>query len=137
MRPLTQAFTTTLTLIFSAAAALAAELVMVEQEGCYWCKKWNAEIGDIYPKTEEARRAPLRRVNLRALPDDITFTSRPIYTPTFVLVEDGQELGRLEGYPGADFFWPMLDALLDQHLPPEPLPSAAIEPAADATTPQL
>ncbi len=104
---------------------------MVEQDGCHWCEKWNAEIGGIYPKTEEGKRAALRRVNLRALPDDIIFTSRPIYTPTFVLVENGQELGRLEGYPGADFFWPMLDALLDQHLDSAPLPSTAIKWPAD------
>ncbi|WP_371224724.1 hypothetical protein [Roseovarius sp. 2305UL8-3] len=137
MRFLTQAFSTALALIVSATAALAAELVMVEQDGCHWCDKWNAEIGEIYPKTEESERAPLRRVNLRALPDDITFISRPIYTPTFVLVEEGRELGRLEGYPGADFFWPMLDALLDQHLITKPLPSAAVEPAPDTTTPKL
>src|SRR6056297_1001007 len=29
--------------------------------------------------------------------------------------EEGQELGRIEGYPGAHFFWPMLNQLLDAH----------------------
>lgn len=96
--------------------ALSADLVMVEQDGCQWCAKWNADLGHIYPKTDEGQRAPLRRVNLRALPDDITFASRPVFTPTFVLVEDGQELGRIEGYAGDEFFWFLLGRLLNEHV---------------------
>ena len=96
-------------------AALAAELVMVEQHGCHWCEKWNAEIGHMYANTEESRRAPLRRIDLHDLPDDIAFASRPVFTPTFVLVQDGQELGRMEGYAGDEFFWFLLDQLLDSH----------------------
>jgi len=56
--------------------ALAADLIMVEQAGCHWCARWNADIAHIYPKTEEGQRAPLRRVDLRDLPPDITFKAR-------------------------------------------------------------
>ena len=46
-------------------------------------------------------------------------TRSPIlYTPTFVLVANGEEVGRIEGYPGDAFFWGLLDRLLDK-LPPE------------------
>lgn len=93
----------------------AAELVMVERHGCHWCEQWNAEIAPAYPKTDEGARAPLRREQINALPSDIAFTSRPIFTPTFVLVEDGQELGRIEGYGGDEFFWFLLSQLLDAH----------------------
>jgi thioredoxin-related protein len=93
----------------------AAELVMVEQHGCHWCAQWNAEIAPIYPKTDQGARAPLRRVQIRDLPDDIDFTSRPVFTPTFVLVHEGRELGRLEGYAGDEFFWFTLEKLLDAH----------------------
>jgi hypothetical protein len=42
--------------------------------------------------------------------------ARPIsFTPTFVLVEDGRELARIEGYPGEDFFWGLLGMLLEEH----------------------
>ncbi|MEB8388576.1 hypothetical protein OO012_15220 [Rhodobacteraceae bacterium KMM 6894] len=95
--------------------ALAADLVMVEQAGCHWCEQWNAEISHIYPNTDEGKRAPLRRVDLRDLPDDINFVSRPVFTPTFVLVEDGQELARMEGYAGDEFFWFLLDRMLDEN----------------------
>jgi hypothetical protein len=39
------------------------------------------------------------------------------YSPTFVLAQDGQEIGRIEGYPGEAFFWGLLERLLEQ-LPP-------------------
>lgn len=93
----------------------AAELVMVERAGCHWCQRWNAEIGPIYPKTDEAVRAPLRRADINDLPRDVSFASRPVFTPTFVLVEDGRELGRIEGYAGDEFFWFVLSRLLDAH----------------------
>lgn len=94
---------------------IAADLVMVEQEGCHWCAQWNAEIAHIYPKTDEGMRAPLRRVDLRDLPDDIEFTSPPVFTPTFVLVEGDRELARIEGYAGDEFFWFVLRKLLDEN----------------------
>ncbi|UWQ93403.1 hypothetical protein K3727_15155 [Rhodobacteraceae bacterium M382] len=92
--------------------AQATELVMVEQTGCEWCERWNQEIAPIYPKTSEGRFAPLRRVDLRNMPDDLKITRRVNFTPTFLIVENGHEIGRLEGYPGEDFFWPVLNGLL-------------------------
>lgn len=44
--------------------AAHGELVMFERDGCAWCAQWDREIGPIYPKTQEAQRFPLRRVNL-------------------------------------------------------------------------
>lgn len=98
-----------------ALPALAAELVMVEQHGCEWCARWNEEIAPIYPKTAEGAFAPLRRVDLRAIPADLETARRVVFTPTFLIVEDGRELARLEGYPGEDFFWPLLEKLLVDH----------------------
>lgn len=96
-------------------AAIAAELVMVEEKGCIWCARWNAEIAPAYPKTAEGRFAPLRRVDIHDMPEDLETDRRVAFTPTFLLVEDGKELARIEGYPGADFFWPMLTKILTQN----------------------
>ncbi|MEP4038357.1 hypothetical protein [Pseudophaeobacter sp.] len=99
-----------------AAAPAGPELIMVEQAGCEWCKRWNDEIGPIYPKTREGEFAPLRRVDLRAIPDDVTVQRRVSFTPTFLIVQDGHEMARLEGYPGEDFFWPLIAKLMSKHL---------------------
>ncbi|PSK80985.1 hypothetical protein CLV79_11816 [Limimaricola soesokkakensis] len=95
-------------------AAAALELVMVEQAGCPWCARWNGEIGPIYPKTEEGEAAPLRRIDIGELPDGMELAGKVVFTPTFLLVEDGRELGRIEGYPGEDFFWGLLSRLLGE-----------------------
>ena len=90
-------------------------LVMAEEDGCHWCAKWDQEIGGEYPVTAEGRAAPLVRVGIHDnLPDAMTFADRLVYTPTFVLIQDGREIGRIEGYPGEDFFWPLLQRMLDE-----------------------
>ena len=103
-------------LVGPAAAAPAAdlELVMIEQPGCVYCARWDAEVAPEYPRTAEGKAAPLRRLQLRdALPADITLDSPPVFTPTFILLSDGIEQDRIEGYPGEDFFWPLLAAMID------------------------
>ena len=91
---------------------------MLERPGCVWCERWNAEIAPAYPNTPEGRLAPLRRVDItKSWPSDLAGISSDRYTPTFVLVENGEEIARLRGYPGDNFFWPLLDEMLAK-LPP-------------------
>jgi hypothetical protein len=106
--------------LFSLLAALCispatsgAELLMLEQPGCPWCARFDAEIAPAWPKTPEGRHAPLRRVDItKPWPDDLAGVGRERFTPTFVLMENGHEVGRLRGYPGDEFFWFRIDELL-------------------------
>lgn len=100
----------------SSAVAEGARLVMVEQRGCYYCALWNDQIAPIYPKTAEGRAAALKRMDIRDQNSGAISFSRPVvFTPTFVLVLDGKESGRIEGYPGEDFFWGLLSAMLTEN----------------------
>ena len=93
----------------------ATELVMFESEGCEWCETWNEEIGVLYAKTDEAKIAPLRRVDIDDdRPADLQNVHGLVYTPTFVVMKDGQEAGRIIGYPGEDFFWQLLNEILQK-----------------------
>jgi len=83
------------------------KLVMVEEEGCGYCLRWHAEVGPGYPKSEEGQRAPLLRRDRNSA--DVARYGRIVFTPTFILLRDGREVGRILGYPGADFFWSLLD----------------------------
>ncbi|WP_254436345.1 hypothetical protein [Ruegeria arenilitoris] len=101
--------------LFTWPAASHAEmtLLMAEEDGCMWCARWDSEISEIYPKTPEGKVAPLRRLEIQdSTPADVTLKRPLYYTPTFVLLDDGQEVGRIEGYPGEDFFWGLLSVLL-------------------------
>ncbi|MEX3008121.1 transcriptional regulator [Hoeflea sp. TYP-13] len=96
-------------------SAWSAELLMLEQDGCVWCERWDEEIGDIYPKTDESKLAPLRRVDIdEKWPDDLQFVAREAFTPTFVLINDGEEIGRMRGYAGDEFFWVLLAEMLEK-----------------------
>jgi thioredoxin-related protein len=107
-----------LLLIFGAAGAAAqaraAQLVMFESEYCPYCIRWKQDIGVVYDKTEEGRRAPLRIVDIHEpRPEDLKHIRGIYWTPTFVLLDDeGREVGRIEGYQYEDAFWFQLGELL-------------------------
>ncbi len=102
--------------IFSAQFALAqTQLLMFETKGCYWCEKWREEVGVIYDKTPEGRIAKLQVEPLtKAAQKQFELKSGVFYSPTFILVENKKEIGRIEGYPGADFFWGMLEKMIEK-----------------------
>jgi hypothetical protein len=94
-------------------AAGAAELVMFERAGCPYCEQFDREIGPIYPKTDEGKAAPLRRVDIHApIPPDLGSVTVERITPVFVLVDHGREVGRIRGYPGEDNFWGLLAGMI-------------------------
>lgn len=101
-------------------SASAAELLMFERAGCVWCLRWTQEIGPIYPRSDEGKRAPLRRISLDAGPPAIDGLKETVfYTPTFVLMEGDREIGRITGYIGEDAFWGLLTMMIGK-LPPAP-----------------
>jgi hypothetical protein len=104
-----------LIMISTVTGTFAAELVMLEEDGCSWCELWHEEIGVVYSKTEEGKIAPLRIVNIHdPLPNDLRFLTKGGYTPTFVLVDNGEEVGRIRGYPGESFFWGLLSMMIEK-----------------------
>jgi len=92
-----------------------AELVMFESSACVWCEAWDEEVGQIYPKTDEAKILPLRKVDIDdPLPPSLQWVKGVVFTPTFIVVEDNKEVGRIVGYSGEAFFWGFLSKLANQ-----------------------
>lgn len=118
-----------------AGAAAAAELLVFEAAGCPYCTRWNREIAPVYPKTDEGKRAPLRRVDIASpRPADLAGIGGIVYTPTFVLVHEGREYGRIVGYAGQDAFWWLLSDLVKRlDLPPPTLEPPKSPPPGSAT----
>lgn len=101
-------------ILMAPAAGTAAELVMFDSPICEWCERWQEDVGIVYGKTPSGRFAPLHRVdNDAARPARLKSIRGIVYTPTFVLVDSGREVGRIVGYPGESHFWNLLDAMID------------------------
>jgi hypothetical protein len=96
-----------------AAAATPSDLalVMVDDPNCRYCRAFDADIGGGYARTAQGRIAPLARIQRKSV--QLKSYNPVIYTPTFLLVRGGQELGRITGYPGPDYFYAELDTLLN------------------------
>lgn len=120
MRPLATLALALAVLLGAPDGARAAELVLFETPGCPFCIAWDAEVGVIYDKTAEGLIAPLRRLDIGdPRPPELAALPDIMYTPTFVLMEDGREVGRIVGYPGEAHFWGLLGTLLAR-LPARP-----------------
>src|SRR5215470_7878438 len=125
-----------MSLLLCTPVAPAAELVMFRRAGCTWCQAWDRDIGPIYPRTDVGRAAPLRFADLDHDPAARTLAPPVRFTPTFVLVEAGREIGRIEGYPGEDFFWGLLERLV-QRLPARPATTETSAAASSSPEPAM
>ncbi|MFT4014632.1 MAG: SoxS protein [Paracoccus sp. (in: a-proteobacteria)] len=93
----------------------ALRLMMVRRKGCVYCAEWDREIGPIYARQAEGRAAPLFMVDVDGpYPDGLALDRMPWLTPSFILLRDGIEIARFEGYPGAGKFFPLLRDMLKQ-----------------------
>lgn len=90
-------------------------LMMLDRKGCIFCGAWKREIGTGYGASAQGKAAPLAIVDIDGpWPDGLAIGRRPYLTPTFILLRDGQEIERLEGYPGKDYFYPVLTEMMQR-----------------------
>lgn len=102
-----------LSLSFLALPAQAAELIMYDRDGCYYCLEWKNKVGKYYNQTREGMAVPLTRVDLgERIPSRLAKVRKPVMTPTFVMIHEGREIGRINGYPGEKKFWAMMSYLI-------------------------
>jgi len=95
---------------------MAVELIIVESDDCPYCERFHAEIGTVYPKTVEGKLAPLRSWQLGTpFPEKFQLKEPVRFTPTFILMDDSNnEVDRLVGYNGDEFFWFLLGEMLNK-----------------------
>lgn len=106
------------TLTLSFVSVQAAELLMFEHKGCVVCKKFKAEMLPKYLKSKFAKDMPIRSI-IGDDPDPykgLELKGFPfIYSPTFVLVQDGKELVRIQGFTGEKLFWQQMQNIYTNH----------------------
>jgi hypothetical protein len=92
-------------------ATAPAVLLMIGDPGCPYCARFEREVAPGYMASEDGKLVPLVRRDRRA--PDIAFIERVVFSPTFVMLVRGREVGRIVGYAGADMFWMQLAALME------------------------
>lgn len=94
----------------SIARAETLTLIMVDDPACHYCRRWLKEVGGGYHRTAEGLAAPLKRLGRDS--KTLAAFAPVIYTPTFILAQNGRELGRITGYPGQFYFWEELSQMM-------------------------
>lgn len=90
----------------SQIAIASTRLVMVTSDHCPFCQAWERDIGVLYEKSPYAPSLPLTRVDIgSAMPESVTLQSPVLGTPTFLIIQNGQEIDRQRGYDDAEMFW--------------------------------
>jgi hypothetical protein len=82
-------------------------------------------VGAIYHKTEESALLPLQQISLEAWQDGqhdhADCVATPVNsTPTFVQIQDCQEIDRVTGYSDEALFWLSLKRMVNRLAPAPP-----------------
>ncbi|WBU53480.1 thioredoxin family protein [Paracoccus sp. SCSIO 75233] len=95
------------------AFASQLQLLVTYENGCGDFARWQREVAPGYARSQAGQNAPLLAVNMQGpWPDGLTLAQNPKQTPTFILLRNGQEVGRFAGYRSAAGFQSQLLQLL-------------------------
>ena len=113
------------TLVSLSAPPEQTVLVYVHSPTCGACVQFDREVGAIYHKTEESALLPLQRISLQAWQDGqhdhADCLATPVNsTPTFVQIQDCQEIDRVTGYSDEALFWLSLKRMVNRLAPAPP-----------------
>jgi len=103
-------------LLVCSASTRGAELLYFFTSDCGYCRAFDAEVAAIYPRTDAAALAPMKRIEvdpdtLQPLREQVVFEVTSV--PTFVLVEDDSEIARFAGYASDELFWMSMGRMLN------------------------
>lgn len=97
----------------AAASNSAFELVVVEAEGCIYCRLFRRDVLPAYEASSQAKDLPVRFVDINDIQaDHLNFKSEVDVVPTFVVVKSHDEVGRIAGYIGPENFFHSISYLL-------------------------
>jgi len=103
-------------LLFTLPAS-AAELLMIHHPQCPFCQAFMRDVEPEYDMSEQGKEYPLRVIDVSVTEDRDWISYQvsvehidPIRgTPTFIIWDNGREIGRFIGYGGKEWFYHYLD----------------------------
>lgn len=91
------------------AGAPRTEVVVFEIGGCHHCAAFRDNLAPRYLASTTNKAAPMRFVDVGKLdPNDFQLLSDINTVPTIVLLQDGREIDRVEGYPLPELLFGMV-----------------------------
>jgi len=108
-------------LLFSLPAS-AAELLMIHNPACPYCNAFMRDTEPEYSLSEQAKKYPLHVIDISISKNREWIRQaiqskkiKPIVgTPTFILYDNDEEIGRFVGYGGKEWFYHYLDETIKQ-----------------------
>lgn len=102
-----------LDIVSTPPSAAAFELVVVEADGCIYCKLFRRDVLPAYETSEQGKEAPVRFVDVNDVDTaHLDLTSTVDVVPTFVVVKSRHEVGRIAGYVGPENFFHSINYLI-------------------------
>lgn len=88
-------------------------LVVMEAPGCDYCEIFRRDVLPAYEASERAKDMPVRFVDINDAAADALGLEGPVdVVPTFVVLKDNKEIGRIPGYTGPEYFFHHINYLL-------------------------
>ena len=98
---------------FETMPTASAELLVFEIAKCGHCVRFREQFGPRYARSKANLAAPMRFIDIAQQdPDAFPLSSLITVLPTLVLMRDGREVDRLEGYPLPDLVFGMVKRAL-------------------------
>lgn len=95
------------------------EILVFERDACLTCRLFRRDVAPRYTASIRGQVAPLRYIDIATETDAARShpaLARPLrMIPTAVIVEDGREFARIEGYTGPDSFFKMVAWAFTNH----------------------
>jgi thioredoxin-related protein len=89
------------------------QLIVMEAEGCIYCSIFRRDVLPSFEMSERGKEMPVRFVDVNDVEKSGIELRSPIdILPTFVVIKDNQELGRIPGYMGPEDFFHSINYLL-------------------------
>lgn len=87
-------------------SAPSAELIVIEVGGCIYCRVFRRDILPAYLASPHSRNVPIRFVDYNDPGASGLPVSGPVkIVPTFIMIKDDREIGRIPGYIGRTEFF--------------------------------
>jgi thioredoxin-related protein len=89
------------------------QLVVMEADGCIYCNIFRRDVLPSYEASERGKDLPVRFIDVNDVETARIELQSPIdILPTFVVIKDNREIGRIPGYVGPEDFFHSINYLL-------------------------